>query len=303
MPVDAAVQTWAEEMKKAGLTEEQLKPFIENESVAARVKSTVMAQSDYSRNIQALKAKETEIAKTEQKVLDLQSDLVNWRQNEAEPKLRKAQQDLENLQAEHTKIVSRLNHLKDSYSIPEEELYGLVAEKKAEDSKIDAQGNYITKDDFKRDAEVVVRNLPRMVSAMRSLEREHERLFGPGNSPDFDALIAENERTGKPLRDLWEAQYKVPEKRQEIESASRESEIEKRTNERLTQLLSEANLPGAGGKGGFAREGSPVLSGLKKVITQPAADQTSAVETSRPGDLARRAAQAWAEGKYRQQSE
>ena len=302
--MDEEVQNWANEMiQQGGLKPEDLAAILGNDKAAGYVKKSLKAQSDYSRQMDKLREKETQIAEKETGIIAVQEELIDWKENKAEPQLRAANRALEKLHGEKAVIMTRLRTLQDAYQIPAVELDGLLTGENTPPSKDEAPPAFITREDFTKEANQVVGALPRMVGVIRQIEREHEKLFGPGSFPDMEALMADQESTRAKLTEVWEKKYGVPAKRQEMEMNARKAEIEKGIREGVNAKLSEMNLPGERIAGrGESGLGSPVLHGLKPITApSPAEHQPVAVAFRQPGQLARNAAQAWAEGKYRRE--
>jgi hypothetical protein len=83
MPGIDEIKDWYEELLKTGSVDEEKRKVLDEvlavPAVADYIKASVMRQSDYSRNQDALKAKEREIEAEKQNVATLQQQLVDYR--------------------------------------------------------------------------------------------------------------------------------------------------------------------------------------------------------------------------------
>src|SRR5205823_4453080 len=131
MPLPAEVETWKAEMLKAGVTEDELKPFLAraeaNEAVANALKGSVMATADYTRQMQALKAVEKQ---AKEKIAESDAyikDLAQWKNKEdANYKAwARAKADAESKLAE---VQARIKTLKDNGYLGDDDVKGILTE-------------------------------------------------------------------------------------------------------------------------------------------------------------------------------
>lgn len=308
MPIAAEVQSWIDEMKKSGFTDEELKPFLtkveQNEAAQNALKGSVTATADYHRHMQELKKlkeqEQTELKKTEAWA----AKLAEW-EGQKNSEYRGALLKQADAEAKLQQVRQRIDALKTSGYINEDDFKDVFdsatisgaggnppvkpPEHKAEDDK------YLTK----QEAAAQALYAPKIAARLNKLNRQHEDLFkGTDKQFDGEALIDYATSNGLKLDDAWQQMYEVSKRRDEVREADITRRIEEARREERTKVLSEHMVNGETFKG-REFEGAPVLS-LNKPNT-PAAEgtpQPTAKQTyEMPMQKAQRAVQKWAEQK------
>lgn len=248
-----------------------------SEKALPKVGSSIMAQRDYSRSMDELKAEKTRLEEDfKKKVADedraYQNDtnsLLKWK-TDTEKVLLDATTAREQAESKLAAVQAKIKELAPTYAIPESELSSVLTPAttpitRKEDPPRDVEsGKFVSKDDFNR----VVMDYAKLPAIMVAIEREHLRLFGQqAEMPDFIALMDEAGKNKLTLRAQWEQKFKVPERRMAIQKEAHDKEIseaEKRGEESArTKFLAEN--PGSGVN--VRREnqvGSPVLDISRK---------------------------------------
>lgn len=249
-----------------------------SEKALPKVGSSIMAQREFSRSMDELKAERTRLESDFQKKINdeeaasraYQNDLGKWK-TDKEKILNDAIAAREQAEARLTAVQTKIKEIAPTYAIPESELSSVLTPlasnppPRRDDPPRDVDtGKFVKQEDFNR----VVLDYAKLPAIMVAIEREHLRLFGPNaEMPDFIALMEEAPKAKLPLRQMWEQKFKVAERRAEIAKTAHDAEIadaEKRGAERTrTQMLAEN--PGLGAN--VRREsqvGSPVLDISRK---------------------------------------
>ncbi len=172
-------------------------------------------------------------------------------------------------------------------------------------SPANGNGNYLTKEDLQKTLEEKDNYYLGALGLVNDITREHFNLFG--SFPDTKKLIELSARTRKPLEEVWQNEYKVADKRKELEDAAVNKRIEEEVSKRLTSRQSEEAI-----KGNSFRQGDP-SSPIQAILAKdkeraeknaPAGGFTgnpvfrpSHPEVSSPG--VEQAIQSWREGRFR----
>jgi hypothetical protein len=249
-----------------------------SEKALSKVGSSIMAQRDYSKGMDELKAEKTrleadlqkKIADEDKKSEDYARSLGTWK-TDKEKVLNDAIAAREAAEARLTAVQSKIKEIAPSYAIPESELSSVLnppasaATTHRSDPPREADtGKFVSKDDFNS----TVMNYAKLPAIIFDLGQQHLQLFGPNAPPpDFSALMEEAPKNKLTLKQMWEQKFKVPERRAAIAKETHDKEIadaEKRGAEsERTKLLAEN--PGAAAT--VRREtggGSPILDIARK---------------------------------------
>jgi len=135
------------------------------------------------------------------------------------------------------------------------------------------EGRFVSKETFQNEA----RAYAKFAALIPSIEREHFKLFGEAaETPNWEKLIEDTVAAGgtKTLKQIYEDQYKVSEKREQLRNADVDKRIaDARTEaaqaERAKILADNPTLANAGVRSG-EREGSPVLAMATKQAAEAA---------------------------------
>jgi hypothetical protein len=161
------------------------------------------------------------------------------------------------------------------------------------------EGRFVSKETFQAEA----RAYAKFAALIPSLERQHFKLFGEAaESPNWEKLIEDTVAASgaKTLKQIYEDQYKVNEKREELRNAEVTAKVETARREgaeaeRAKMLADNPTLAGQGVRSG-EREGSPVLALAK---TQAAKAAEGKAPVTAPVNPVAAAVAAFNSGKYK----
>lgn len=276
-----------------------------NEKGQEYIHGSQLRQEDYNRRLdQARKevdTKATLVAEKEQELASLQQRLVEWKTN-ADTSLTTKSRQIEKLETERAKVLTRLNSLRETYAIAEDDLKDLIETPADTTSKKDDRppaGDYLTMEKFNKEAEAFARIYPKLSAELDDIRDEHRELFNKRLTNAQELLDKAYAAGGKKtIRQIWEEENKVTERRQQLSEEAFNQRVEKEVEARYTKRLSEVSLPG-GGNSASRKEHSPVFD-IKKTVVKPEGDQTPAPERyNRPQETVMKAVQAHREGKYK----
>lgn len=138
-------------------------------------------------------------------------------------------------------------------------------------------------------------------AAMNDLAVKHQQLFGEPLA-DMTSLIKDATSSGRSIEDVWTEKYQVAERMQKLDAERVEQEVQTRVKAELAKALSGqvvnggvGTLPGSA-QSPFLQRLQPGADGRDPFAPDPnrIANQGTGV-----GEGARRAAEAWQSGKYR----
>ena len=162
------------------------------------------------------------------------------------------------LEAEKTKayaLEQRMNAVATQYGVDPKE-WGLDGEQKPPETKPDPSKldeRYLARTEAEKIA-AELRTAPYIAAEIEDIVDEHRSIFGSGlNRRELVAAAIKNKKS---LRDEWAEQYKVADKRKELQEKEIENRIKARVDEERTKILSEHKLPVTRG----AEHGSPILA-------------------------------------------
>jgi hypothetical protein len=272
------LQEWVKGLELSADDQKIVLEKLGSEKVITKVGTSIMAQRDYSRGMDELKAEKTrieadlaiKIKDEEKKSADYMNELGGWKRDR-EKVLDEAVSAREQAEQQLAAVQTKIKQLAPTYAIPESELSSILTSpapsttpRKQDPPREVDTGKFVSKDDFNH----VVMNYAKLPAIMVVIEREHARLFGPqAEMPDFIALMEEAPKNKLTLHEMWERKFKVPERRAEIAKTAHDAEIlaaEKRGAEAATSKMLAEN-PGIGNT--VRREnhvGSPVLDISRK---------------------------------------
>lgn len=196
--------------QESGLTDDELKAM---QAVAGQAKFVAMLQKMIGTNEASTKAK----TEAEQARLDLE----NRYQNEFIPEMRKVTNAALKATGEAARYHAELEQARE---------YGIVPEAPAVVPEVRAPGSpdpAAAQHDFQKWSQAQ----SRAIITLNDLNAEHFKLFKEP-LPNSQALADEVQRQHTlghrdfTLQKAWESQYKVPEKRQEIQAAERKAETD-----------------------------------------------------------------------------
>ena len=259
-----------------------------DEKVLNNVKGQVMAQSDYSRAMDELRTQQAQAQRDFDAKYQKEMDELSRYRGEYDSRYEKAAK--ERLEAQNALNAARaaVEKLANDYALPADAITGIFSsvqpttqqttqtQQQRTDPAIDTS-KFLTVDNFKREADAYARLTPLLLS----LEREHSRLFGADQFPDFEKLLNAHAAGGgkQSLRAIWESEYKVPEKRAELQEADIKARIAAAEEAREKAVRSQiaAENPGAvttrlklPGSPALAAAGAPGRTDSTTNATEPA---------------------------------
>jgi hypothetical protein len=265
------LQEW---IKGLELSEDDQKIMLEKmgaDKTLAKVGNSILAQREFSRKMDELKAQETrltadfnkKVADEEKKSTDYMNEVGNWKK-EKEKVLTDATAAREQAEARLAAVQARIKELAPTYAIPDSELSSVMTPIEVKRTnepppKDPDTGKFVSADTFNK----VVMDYAKLPAIIVTIEREHLRLFGPNaEMPDFLALVDEATKNKKSLKTQWEEQYKVPERRAAIAKETHDAEIAAAVKQGREAMKSEmlAENPAMGQTvRRDSQSGSPVL--------------------------------------------
>lgn len=255
-------------LKGLGLPEDKLNVAlgaIGDDAIAAKIGEGVLAQQDYTRNMQGLKDKEkqllADIDKKNREADAFRGSLVGWKTDK--------EKEFNDAVAAKTALERRLEAVRTSiktiagtYGIPDTDLAPIMtadpnpnpaAPPARTEPERDAQGKFLTREE--------AIDLPKITLVMNGLARQHATLFP--NVPFNDVEIYDNARkNNRSLEAEWKETYKVDDRRAELAKATHDQEIadaEKRGAESARSALLSENPTLAVRVRQEQHQGSPVL--------------------------------------------
>lgn len=256
-----------------------------------------LRQSDYSKKM-------NELSEKEKATVGLQNELVKWK-TDAEAKLQAASLTARQEAEQRAMLDARLKNVCETYGIDPASIGMTVTPPNPNPNNPNPAPNtnnpqnpeFLTRKEWDEQQKLVARQYPHLPALLYDLGAQHQQLFGKGFS-DYEytpqggekltgtqALVQKALDTGKNLKQVWEEEFKVPERRKQQEEEGVQKRIVEAVQKREAELRSELKLPPP------ARPGtsSPVLEQFR--ASNP---QTGQPELSGPEAAAR----AWAEHKY-----
>jgi len=202
-------------------------------------KALLAAVGKYSTNFDAafdeidtLKTREAELrTQYEEKAAAYEKSLQGW-QTEAEKSFQTAlAAEGARINAERAAIQADIRKLAAEYALPETAIAPLVGKAPAAPTPPEPkqptfdEGKFMTRDQFRTEADYYAK-LPLLYSR---LEREHTKLFGESNYPDFDKLIDFSTKNKVNLETAWKTMYNIEAKREEVRNKQFEDRLKAET--------------------------------------------------------------------------
>lgn len=257
-------------VKTLGLSEEDQKVVLDKlgaDAVVGKVGEGVLAQADYTRRQQELKATEeklkTEVADRIKAEDAFHGEVASWKQG----KEKEFVDAVNARQAAETALASvrdKIKGLATTYTIPEAEVNPLLAG--APNPNPNPNPNPQPRSDDGRfvkpeDLAALQRDAVLVPAILQQIADDHRRLF-PNQAIDMVAIVKGAQANNRSLVAEWEQTFKVPERRQEIVTEARNKDIsdaEKRGAEsERSRLLAENPALGVRARTD-AHQGSPIL--------------------------------------------
>lgn len=241
-----------------------------NPTVIQKVGDSVLAQREFSRKLDELKANETRLNAEHQarmkKEDEFQKSLSGWKTTKEQEYQTKLQQERQATEQALTTVRDRMKTLGTNYGIPEEELKPLLEAKVnvndppvvRTDQRRDDDGKFLPRDEFNK----VVNDYAKLPAIMQAITYEHQQLFPNQPPPDFLKMIDEAGANKRSLKQEWEVQYKVGERRDAIHEEQIQARIKKDVEAAVVAERSRilADNPNVNARvRSESREGSPIL--------------------------------------------
>lgn len=292
MPFTPEVEEW---LKDLDLTPEErsvLEPVLGKPERVEKVKGSVLRQSEFTRRMQALDKQKQEleaaIAQKEEALTNEFGQLSNWKVT-ADKTVAETAKALENERLERFKLQQKMQTLATQYGVDPKDL-GLdepVPPPKKEEPAFDGS-KFLSREE----ADLLMKETkanPFIAAELEDIVDEHRGLFNRGlNRRELVAAALKNGRT---LRDEWEEQNKVADRRRELEEKKIEERINAKVAEERTKILSEHKLPVTRGQD----SGSPILS-MRENLRLQGTDRSKPTQEASAVDAA---VSAFNSGKYR----
>lgn len=246
--------------------------LLKDDEALEELGQNVMLQADYTKKTQEAAEMRKSLEKEAEALKARRDELEAWREK-ANKKFDSSLKEQETLRTRLTEAEARMQTLAAKYQIPEEEIKlqmqatgqdaATAAAKVADQGGKAAQAGqgadmsqYLSQEMFQQEsASLAVAN-----AQVFDLMREHEKLFG--EAVRAEDLIKGALQKGTSLRQYWEDQYKVADKRQEVAAQERADWERKIREEERAKIASE--YEGQGLNPGTAAprsgQGSPLLA-------------------------------------------
>ena len=283
---------WLEEAtKRAGLSAEERKTLEgvlgSKPGFTTYLEESGLRQSDYDRKMNKLKEEHeqrlAEIAEKEAAADRFATQNGEWyAQNNSA--FIKAQKDIATLREKEAALTERMRGLATRYGVPEEELnIPAPVAPAVPDAAAPAfdTSKFVSRDEAMKEMAA----MPLVTAELQELAEDHRDLFGKPLRGAKD-LVQKAIKANKSIRQVWEEENKVADRRKANEEAAINKRIEDAVRERETKIRSEVNLPAPRP----TEQRSPVVDHFAKGRVAEAKDS---------GRGLRAALAAYNEGKYR----
>src|SRR5277367_3370080 len=221
-----------------------------DEKVLGRFGENVLRQSDYSAKMNALQTEKERLEADYKARVDKEekfhTDTSLWRtakEKEAQDAIAAAREEAEEKLVE---VHARIKKLAEKNGIPDDEIKDLVTVSDTRRSNDKTRqrdpetGKYMTVDEFNKQRQLTENSFAKYVPTVNQLDRSYRKLFGEdAPDPDYEKMIDECRRSGKPLRDVFDVTYKMSDKRKELEGIQRQKDIEDAEKRGATQATSK----------------------------------------------------------------
>lgn len=237
-----ATKAWLEGLKNTGAISEEIWKVLEDasskEEFVNYVGETAMMRQDYSRNLDRVQAEYQ--AKTNE-LTDYQRQLADWR-GKTEKEVTQIQAEANQLKIERQRLVA----VAQSYGLTEEDLGQSVAPFTSnpnltlnQNRDSDPQDKINPKDYLSRsEAEELGTMYTLLPAEINDIVAEHVELFG--KQPRGMRQIVERAiKEKRPLRDVYEDEFKVSDRKSEIAEQQKEAEIKRRVEEEITRYRTD----------------------------------------------------------------
>jgi hypothetical protein len=259
--ISQEVQNWIDAMKAAGASDEWIKSTTDllsgNEKLHQLHREAVLAQSDYTRQVQALSTLKKQQEAELQKSLDHEKRLTDWQREQTE-KGQAAVRSREAAEAKLAAINARLQSLKTDGYLDDKMLEGIdltgspppstpppAAPPNGDGSK------YVTPELLTQTLGRSARILAQVNDRMSNLRSEHSRIFKDvKDAPTWDGgkvieflddpkNAVPGEAPAAAVERAWKTLYPVNDRLAALDAADREAEITRRADEMFRKRVSQ----------------------------------------------------------------
>jgi hypothetical protein len=229
----------AEFLKKNGATEadlEMMKPLLENTKFASSLEAEIAAKAEAERRateatgkISEFESQRNQFEVKAQEAIAKEQELRNWWETAAAPQVEKIRQDALKEAERRAAAEARLAKAKELYGfeIPEDAPASVGGVPTS--AAVTAPGGtpapaaqpafdtskFVTSEVLSQQADLV----GSAIAATQNLAFEHTRLFGYEKPIDFEGLRAKALAEKRPLREIWERDFNVADRRAQIQAA------------------------------------------------------------------------------------
>jgi hypothetical protein len=296
---------WIGELKKTGEIKDEeiatLETILGKEKVLPVLRKSVLATSEFSKQMDKLKKEYDEKVAAED---TFHTDVATWKKG-AQEKLNRAIQERQSLEAS-------IRTLAEQNDADPEKDWGIKLSRTSESDSERTRRSTVTRrdtsnngdgDDDNRgafDSKVLdglandIRQSPRFTAALADIQAEHFELFGKplkGTTQIVDRAIKER----KSIREIWEQENKVPDRRAELDKTQREAHDKEVGDAAVTRYVSEHAVdPSMTPTRTRSESGSPMLN---QFYANKKPNEQKPEERSVSGAI-----EAFRSGKYRDQA-
>lgn len=238
---------WLEEAtKRAGLSAEErrlLEGVVSKPGLSTYLEESGLRQSDYDRKMNKLKEEHeqrlAEIAEKEAAVDRFAAQNGQW-YSENSGKLTKAERDLQTLREKEAALTEKMRGLATRYGVPEDELNLPTPTTPAAATAAPAfdTSKFVSRDEALKEMAA----MPLVTAELQELAEDHRDLFGKPLRGTKE-LVQKAIKANKSIRQVWEEENKVADRRRANEEAAINKRIEDAVRERETKIRSELHLP------------------------------------------------------------
>jgi len=256
MAVD--LKPWVEELYKTGSLSDEEKKVLDTvfakEPVAKFVGESTLRQSDYSRKLNEMTAKEQKLAsdvEAKQAALDAhEASLIKWKDEDVVPKVNKLAQELEDAKLALFKHQRAVTKAQEAYNITPQEL-GLddsapVKTAEKEPAPTFDSTKYVSREEYDKILAETQR-VPFITEEMQDIADDYQELFGKplrGRTALLsEAVAAHRKDPTLKLRNYIEQKFEFQKRREEVSQERQKDHDAKIRAEERSKVLSEYKMP------------------------------------------------------------
>jgi hypothetical protein len=228
MSTNFELEAWVNDFEVSDDEKKALLTALNKPQIVAKLKDSVLRQSDYSRKLDEMRTEKESLSAKQQEVLDMEKQLVEWR-DENNPKFSQALEESERLKKE-------LKTLTDAYigkggSVSELST-GTTPPAKVDEKPAFDTSSFVSKDDLSK----VVPALTQWPVQFQRIAQEHFKLTG--EYPDGEKILAEVYK-GKSAQQAWEDTHGIPAIREQKQKEHFEAELKAAREDERAKVMTE----------------------------------------------------------------